>query len=177
MFQLIGRFFYKVKTIIYFFQFLDHYTVYVLMAFSGEEILLNPDLYLLHINFWQEMSRLITKPTEWLCAQRRLRSAWSSAQSDQSLRCALSGLLWAQAFFMRTVKTRIRLGGCPGWSESSLGTHAILFVLSWGGSNRFYLLNCRQIAYSQGNYRQDKNSTKHDLQIKQDEDKTCNTYK
>ena len=24
-----------------------------------------------------------------MCAQRRLRSAWASAQSDQSLRCAL----------------------------------------------------------------------------------------
>ena len=24
--------------------------------------------------------------------------------------------------------------GCPGWSESSLGAHAILLVLSWGGS-------------------------------------------
>ena len=23
------------------------------------------------------------KPTKWLCAQRRLRSAWASAQSDQ----------------------------------------------------------------------------------------------
>ena len=33
------------------------------------------------------MSRLRTKPTKWLCAQRRLRSAWASAQSDQSLRC------------------------------------------------------------------------------------------
>ena len=28
----------------------------------------------------------------------------------------------------------IRLVGCPGWSESSLGAHAILLVLSWGGS-------------------------------------------
>ena len=36
---------------------------------------------------------------------------------------------------MRTAKTLIRLGGCPGWSESSLGTHAILLVLSYGGSN------------------------------------------
>ena len=35
---------------------------------------------------------------------------------------------------MRTVKTLIRLGGCPGWSEFSLGAHAILLVLSWGGS-------------------------------------------
>ena len=31
---------------------------------------------------------------------------------------------------MRTAKTLIRLGGCPGWSESLLGTHAILLVLS-----------------------------------------------
>ena len=42
------------------------------------------------------------KPTKWLCAQQRLRSAWASAQSDQSLRCPHEG-------------------GCPGWSESSLG--------------------------------------------------------
>ena len=36
-------------------------------------------------------SRLMTKPTNWLCTQRRLRSAWASAQSDQSLCCALNG--------------------------------------------------------------------------------------
>ena len=29
------------------------------------------------------MSRLVTKPTKWLCTQRRLGSAWASAQSDQ----------------------------------------------------------------------------------------------
>ena len=34
------------------------------------------------------MSRDMTKPTKWLCAQRRLRSAWASAQSNQSLRCS-----------------------------------------------------------------------------------------
>ena len=33
------------------------------------------------------MSRDMTKPTKWLFAPRRLRSAWASAQSDQSLRC------------------------------------------------------------------------------------------
>ena len=27
----------------------------------------------------------MTKPTKWVCAQRRLRSAWASALSDQSL--------------------------------------------------------------------------------------------
>ena len=44
------------------------------------------------------MSRLKTKPTKWLCAQRRLRSAWKCAKSDQSL-CylhILSYLLSAQ---------------------------------------------------------------------------------
>ena len=35
---------------------------------------------------------------------------------------------------MRTAKTLIRLGGCPGWSKSSLGAHAILLVLSYRGS-------------------------------------------
>ena len=35
-----------------------------------------------------QMSCLVTKPTKWLCAQRRLRSAWAFAQSDQSSLCA-----------------------------------------------------------------------------------------
>ena len=40
---------------------------------------------------------------------------------------------------MRTAETLIRLGGCPGWSESSLGAHATLLVLSCRGSlRRFY---------------------------------------
>ena len=43
------------------------------------------------------MSRLVRKPTKWLCAQRRLRSAWASAQSDQSLRCALNAFLHADS--------------------------------------------------------------------------------
>ena len=30
------------------------------------------------------------------------------------------------------------LGGCPGWSESSLGTQVILLVLTCSGSNAFF---------------------------------------
>ena len=45
------------------------------------------------------MSRDMTKPTMWLYAQRRLCSAWASAQSDQSLRCALSGVAKDPNFF------------------------------------------------------------------------------
>ena len=62
-----------------------------------------------------QMSRLITKPTKCLCAQRRLRSArWASAQSDQSLRCPHEESLGLQLPIKRTAKTLIRLGGCPG---------------------------------------------------------------
>ena len=40
--------------------------------------------------FWSGKSNLnrnMTKPTKWVCAQPKLRSAWASAQTDQSLRC------------------------------------------------------------------------------------------
>ena len=37
------------------------------------------------------LSCLMIKPTKWLCTQQRLRLAWASTQSDQSLRCALNG--------------------------------------------------------------------------------------
>ena len=39
---------------------------------------------ILHVHY---MSCLMTKPTKWLCAQQRLRSAWASTQSDQSSLC------------------------------------------------------------------------------------------
>ena len=66
------------------------------------------------------LSRDMTKPTKWLCAQRRLRPAWASTQSDQSLRCPHEESLGPYLPVERTAKTLIRLGGCPGWSESSL---------------------------------------------------------
>ena len=62
-------------------------------------------------------------------SQRRLRSAWASAQSDQSLRCQHEGTLGPN--FPLSAQWRLtRLGGCPGWSESLLGSHVILLVLS-----------------------------------------------
>ena len=36
-----------------------------------------------------KMSRSTTKPTKYMCAQRRLRSAWASAQFDRSSLCTL----------------------------------------------------------------------------------------
>ena len=41
---------------------------------------------------------------------------------------------WVLSYPLSAQRRLIRLGGCPGWSESSLGA-VILLVLSWGGSN------------------------------------------
>ena len=43
----------------------------------------------------------------------------ASAQSDQNLRCAFSGELRIQVFYMRTSRTLIRMRWCLGWTESS----------------------------------------------------------
>ena len=43
---------------------------------------------------------------------------------------------WVHSCPLSAQRRLIRLGGCPGWSESSLGAHAISLVLSWGGSNK-----------------------------------------
>ena len=58
---------------------------------SGFTLLAEIDFDAKHKSLKGKMSRDMTKPTKWLCTQRRLRSAWASAQSDQSLRCALNG--------------------------------------------------------------------------------------
>ena len=88
---------------------------------------------------------LMVKIIEWvsawqnqqigICDQRRLRSAWASAQSDLSLRCPYKENFGPKLPFERIAKTLIRLGGCSGWSESSLGAHAIFLALSCAGSN------------------------------------------
>ena len=41
---------------------------------------------------------------------------------------------WVLSYPLSTQWRLIRLGGCPGWSESSLGAYTILLVLTWGGS-------------------------------------------
>ena len=71
-----------------------------------------------------------------MCAQWRLRSAWASAQSDQSLRRPHEYTLGPYLSIEHTAKTLIRLGNRrirPVWSESSLGAQNTLFVLSCCG--------------------------------------------
>ena len=64
---------------------------------------------------YKHLSHLVTKLTKWLCAQQRLRSAWASAQSDQSLHCPQEESLGPSLPIGRTAKTLIRLGGCVGF--------------------------------------------------------------
>ena len=62
------------------------------------------------------MGRLLTKPTKWVWAQRRLRSAWASARLIRVFAVHMKKP-WALSYPLSA------LGGCPGWSESSLGAH------------------------------------------------------
>ena len=75
----------------------------------------------------------MTKPTKWLCAQRRLRSAWASAQSDQSLRCSHEKSLCPQLPIERTAKTD-QTGRMPRLIWVFAGRTLILLVLSCRGS-------------------------------------------
>ena len=68
----------------------------------------------------------MTKPTKLSVRQTKTQIC----PSDQSLRCPPETKLGPKLPTERTAKTLIRLGGCPGWSESSLGTKIILLVLS-----------------------------------------------
>ena len=79
----------------------------------------------LNKTYRKHQSHLMTKPTKWLCTQRRLRLAWASTESGQSLHCALNGKLRAQGFFKRKTGQMPRLirvfAGCT--------CHFVAFVM------------------------------------------------
>ena len=82
---------------------------------------------------FHDVSRLVTKQTNWLCAEGRLRSALASAQSDQSLLSTWrsTGSLathWAHS------KGSDQTGRMPRLIWVFAGRTVILLVLSWGGS-------------------------------------------
>ena len=75
------------------------------------------------------------KPTKWHVRPAKTQISLGIAQSDQSLPCPHEEPLGPWLSFERTVKTLIRLGGCPDWSGCSLGTQDILLVLSCCGTS------------------------------------------
>ena len=76
----------------------------------------------------------MTKSTTLVCAQRRLRSAWASAQSDQSLRCALKWVVKDPRFLHADSEDSDQTGRMPRLIWVFTGRTVILLVLSWGGS-------------------------------------------
>ena len=94
-----------------------------------------------HIN----MSHDMTKPTKWVCTQQRLRSAWASAQSDQSSLCAKwvakdPRFLHADSEDCLRCPHEETLGGCPGWSESLLGAQSFCWLCHEAAHNSSLLL-------------------------------------
>ena len=77
-------------------------------------------------------ARDMTKPAKWVCAQRRLRSAWASAQSDQSLRLRLMGSEGPK--LSSCGQRRLWSDWADAQADLSLHwahTHFVGFVLSW----------------------------------------------
>ena len=55
---------------------------------------------------------------------------------------------WVLSYPLSAQRRLIRLGGCPGWSESSLGSQIILLVLSWGVSNISVIILNKQCGFT-----------------------------
>ena len=91
------------------------------------------------------------------CAQRRFRSAFAFAQSDQNLHRMHFEFPMMQYFFMLTAKSLIKLRGCAGWFDLLWAicqkvrflTFRIIFLLYlivrqclWSTNLPFHKLDC-----------------------------------
>ena len=81
--------------------------------------------HILNWKYWKSWAASWQNQQNGMYPHRRLRSAWASAQSDQSLCCALR----TQAFFMRTAKTLIRLDAQADLSLRLAHSHFVGFVM------------------------------------------------
>ena len=74
----------------------------------------------------------MTKPKKRMCAQRRFRSAWASALSDQCLLCA-QRVARDQSFLHADSKDSDQTGRMPRliWVVSSRTSHTVGFVMRW----------------------------------------------
>ena len=93
-----------------------------------------------HLN----LSRLMTKPTKWSVRPAKtqinlgIRPVWSESSLSAWRSTGSLATHWAHSEDSDQT-------GCPGWSESLLGAHIILLVLSWGGS--FIYINLSLLLY------------------------------
>ena len=98
------------------------------------------------------MSQSMTKPSKWPLrpAKTQISLGVRPVGSESSL-----GVQWVakdpQDFFKPTAKTLIRLGECPGWSESSCGAHTCIIwsVLSCCGLYYLQMICVWSVQYAQ----------------------------
>ena len=84
----------------------------------------------------RDMTKTMTKTMKWLCAQRRLGSAWASAQSDQSSLSAWTKLVSLAAHWAHSEDSD-QTGRMPRLIWVFAGRSLILLVLSCRGSKYF----------------------------------------
>ena len=107
---------------------------------------------LLYRNLLHNLSRNTTKPTKWVCAQRRLRSAWASAQSDQSLCSVRVKKPWILSYPL-CAQRRLWSDWADAQADLSLGwehSHFVGFVMSrlfFFSQNSLWLADISSCAY------------------------------
>ena len=93
----------------------------------------------------------MTKPTMWLCAQRRLRSAWASAQSDQSLSFALKWVAKDTSFLHADSEDSDQPGLWSDWADAQAD-----LSLRWAPTH-FVGFVTRQLIFEQAGLRHTSN--------------------
>ena len=81
----------------------------------------------------QYMSHHMTKSTKWPVHPVKTHISLGT-RPVWSLFAVRKKKVWTFSYLLSALWRLTRLGGCPGWSESSLGAQAILLVLSCAGS-------------------------------------------
>ena len=61
------------------------FSQYTKIRYTGSPVAMM--IHPIPVTYGKHVSHDMIKPTRWVCAQRWLRSAWASTQSDQCLRC------------------------------------------------------------------------------------------
>ena len=81
------------------------------------------------LNLISHFSRLMTKQTKWFVCPAKTQISLGIRVFTVRMKKA-----WFLTYPLSAQQRLIRLGGCPGWSESLLSAKVILLVLSCGGS-------------------------------------------
>ena len=113
--------------------------VLILLVFSchGSFLILSRLLLLACDSLLYNLSSIMTKPTKWLCAQRRLRSAWHPPSLIRVLVCTYC-VAKDSSFLHADSKDSDQTRRMPRLIWVFAGRNAILLVLSWSGSLSFW---------------------------------------